>query len=100
MVSCKQWRKPSSSCVDDGAIRAAEVDAGFRGGRSTWDIVAAMQEDEASISTTSGLAALQKNEELLDLAQEAGHLGLFEWLVQAGTLRLSPNFLLLYGLLR
>src|ERR1700676_593465 len=57
-----------------------------------------MQEDEASISTTSGLAALQKHEELLDLAQEAGHLGLFEWLVQAGTLRLSPNFLLLYGL--
>jgi PAS domain S-box-containing protein len=60
--------------------------------------MAAMQEDEASISTTSGLAALRKNEELLDLAQEAGHLGLFEWLVQAGTLRLSPNFLLLYGL--
>jgi PAS domain S-box-containing protein len=58
-----------------------------------------MQEDEADASTTSGLAAsLQENQELLDLAQEAGHLGLFEWLVQAGTVRLSPKFLLLYGL--
>jgi PAS domain S-box-containing protein len=58
-----------------------------------------MQEDEANVSTTSGLAAaLQGNQELLELAQEAGHLGLFEWLVQAGTLRLSPKFLLLYGL--
>jgi PAS domain S-box-containing protein len=34
----------------------------------------------------------------LDLAQEAGNLGLFEWLVQAGTVRLSPKFLSLYGL--
>jgi PAS domain S-box-containing protein len=61
--------------------------------------MAAMQEDEAYASTTSGLAAaLQENQDLLDLAQEAGHLGLFEWLVPAGTLRLSPKFLLLYGL--
>jgi PAS domain S-box-containing protein len=62
------------------------------------DIMAAMQEDQADASTTSGLAATQENQELLDLAQEAGNLGLFEWLVQAGTLRLSPKFLLLYGL--
>jgi signal transduction histidine kinase/CheY-like chemotaxis protein len=36
--------------------------------------------------------------ELLDLAQEAGSLGLFEWQVQEGTLRLSLKFLSLYGL--
>jgi PAS domain S-box-containing protein len=57
-----------------------------------------MQEERAN-PTISGLAAaLQENQELLDLAQEAGHLGLFEWLVQAGTLRLSPKSLSLYGL--
>jgi PAS domain S-box-containing protein len=43
-------------------------------------------------------AAHQNDHELLDLAQEAGNLGLFEWLVQAGTVRLSPKFLSLYGL--
>src|SRR6202790_2641668 len=58
-----------------------------------------MQEDEANASTTGGLAAAHQNDqELLDLAQEAGNLGLFEWLVQAGTVRLSPKFLSLYGL--
>jgi signal transduction histidine kinase len=41
---------------------------------------------------------LQESQELLDLAQEAGRLGLFEWQVQEGTLRLSPRFLDLYGL--
>jgi PAS domain S-box-containing protein len=41
---------------------------------------------------------LQQTEDLLDLAQEAGQLGLFEWRVAAGTLHLSPKFLSLYGL--
>jgi PAS domain S-box-containing protein len=41
---------------------------------------------------------LQENEELLALAQEAGGLGIFEWHVQARTVRLSPKFLELYGL--
>jgi hypothetical protein len=38
------------------------------------------------------------SQDLLDLAQEAGQLGLFEWNVSAGTLRLSSMFLSLYGL--
>ena len=38
------------------------------------------------------------SEELLELAQEAGRLGIFEWHVESGDLRLSPNFLALYGL--
>jgi signal transduction histidine kinase len=37
-------------------------------------------------------------EELLNLAQEAGQLGLFEWQVQTGVVRLSPKLLSLYGL--
>jgi PAS domain S-box-containing protein len=39
-----------------------------------------------------------ENEELLELAQEAGRLGLFEWRVPDGTVSLSPKFLSLYGL--
>ena len=35
--------------------------------------------------------------ELLQLAQEAGRLGVFEWHVQTGALHLSPQFLSLYG---
>ena len=42
--------------------------------------------------------ASPESDELLELAQEAGRLGLFEWQVQAGTVRLSPKFLALYGL--
>jgi PAS domain S-box-containing protein len=58
-----------------------------------------MQQEKTTASTPGGLAgALPDSQELLELAQEAGHLGLFEWLVQARTLRLSPNFLSLYGL--
>ena len=38
------------------------------------------------------------SEELLHLAQEAGRLGIFEWHVESGDVRLSPNFLALYGL--
>jgi PAS domain S-box-containing protein len=58
-----------------------------------------MQQEKTTASTPGGLAgALPDAQELLELAQEAGHLGLLEWLVQTGTLRLSPNFLSLYGL--
>jgi PAS domain S-box-containing protein len=41
---------------------------------------------------------MDESEELLALAQEAGRLGVFEWNVPAGTLRVSANFLSLYGL--
>jgi PAS domain S-box-containing protein len=41
---------------------------------------------------------LRESEDLLALAQEAGRLGIFEWQVQAGTVRVSPKFLALYGL--
>jgi signal transduction histidine kinase len=37
--------------------------------------------------------------ELLELAQEAGRVGIFEWQVRSGRMRLSPRFLSLYGLL-
>ncbi len=57
-----------------------------------------MHENEANAPRASDWVAAQDNQELLALAQEAGNLGLYEWLVRAGTLRLSPKFLLLYGL--
>jgi len=41
---------------------------------------------------------MQECEELLALAEEAGDLGVFEWHVPAGTLRLSSRFRSLYGL--
>ena len=41
---------------------------------------------------------LRETEELLNLAQEAGRLGIFEWAVQSGTVRLSPKFVSIYGL--
>ena len=37
-------------------------------------------------------------EELLALAQEAGGLGIFEWQVQTGLMRLSPKLQALYGM--
>jgi PAS domain S-box-containing protein len=40
----------------------------------------------------------RENDDLLGLAEEAGRLGIFEWQVPAGTVRLSPKFLWLYGL--
>jgi PAS domain S-box-containing protein len=40
----------------------------------------------------------QDSTELLSLAQEAGNLGLFEWRVHIGAVRLSPKLLSLYGL--
>src|SRR5829696_1587426 len=42
--------------------------------------------------------ASSESEELLALAEEAGRVGIFEWQVKAGTVRLSPRFLSLYGL--
>jgi GAF domain-containing protein len=36
--------------------------------------------------------------DLLELAQEAGQVGIFEWSVPDGRVRLSPKFLSLYGL--
>ena len=38
------------------------------------------------------------SEELLALAQEAGRVGIFEWHVQLGTMLLSRQFLVIYGL--
>ncbi len=37
-------------------------------------------------------------DELLELAQEAGKIGLFEWNVEIGSVHLSPRFLSMYGL--
>jgi hypothetical protein len=42
--------------------------------------------------------AISANEELLNLAQEAGRMGIFEWQVPSGLIRLSPKFLSIYGL--
>jgi PAS domain S-box-containing protein len=47
---------------------------------------------------SKGAALVQDSAELLNLAQEAGRLGLFEWRVQIGKVRLSPKLLSLYGL--
>jgi len=41
---------------------------------------------------------LREADELFVLAQEAGRVGIFEWQVQTGVVRLSPKFLSLYGL--
>jgi signal transduction histidine kinase len=45
-----------------------------------------------------GPVLVQDVAELLNLAQEAGQLGLFEWRVQIGTVRLSPKLNSLYGM--
>ena len=44
-----------------------------------------------------GAMLVQDAAELLNLAQEAGQLGLFEWRVRIGTVRLSPKLMSLYG---
>ena len=49
-------------------------------------------------SQICGAALLRDREDLLDLAQEAGRLGIFEWHVATGVVNLSANFLALYGL--
>jgi signal transduction histidine kinase/CheY-like chemotaxis protein len=43
-------------------------------------------------------ALLREREDLLALAEEAGQLGVFEWQVTSGLMRLSPKFLSLYGI--
>ena len=45
-------------------------------------------------------ARLRETEELLEYAQEAGRLGIFEWHIPSGAVHLSPRFLSLYGLTR
>src|SRR3984893_5887799 len=47
---------------------------------------------------TSALPQRRKSEELLELVQEAGRVGLFEWNVQDGSVHLSPSFLSIYRL--
>ena len=47
---------------------------------------------------TSTLPQRRKSEEMLELVQEAGRVGLFEWNVQDGSILLSPSFLSIYGL--
>ena len=54
--------------------------------------------DGTSSAAIGAVGTPQDSQDLLDLAQEAGQLGLFEWYVPAGTLLLSPIFLSLYGL--
>jgi signal transduction histidine kinase len=49
------------------------------------------------LSHRQSAALVQDSAELLTLAQEAGQLGLFEWRVQIGTIRLSPKLMSLYG---
>jgi PAS domain S-box-containing protein len=41
---------------------------------------------------------IEQRQELLDLAQEAGNLGIFEWQIPEASLRLSSKLLSLYGL--
>jgi hypothetical protein len=61
--------------------------------------VSVKKRDDDRVSEPNGSpTVIQETAELLDLAQEAGQLGLFEWQVAAGTLHLSPKFLSLYGL--
>jgi len=47
---------------------------------------------------TPALPQRRKSEEMLELVQEAGRVGLFEWNVQDGSILLSPSFLSIYGL--
>ena len=47
---------------------------------------------------TPALPQRRKSEELLELVQEVGRVGLFEWNVQDGSVHLSPSFLSIYGL--
>jgi PAS domain S-box-containing protein len=53
---------------------------------------------DQAVRVESAAAVVQDRQDLLDLAQEAGNLGLFEWHVPTGTLHLSRKFLSLYGL--
>jgi PAS domain S-box-containing protein len=53
---------------------------------------------EREFQPESAAITVQEGQDLLDLAQEAGNLGLFEWHVPSGTLHLSQKFLSLYGI--
>jgi PAS domain S-box-containing protein len=44
------------------------------------------------------VSRLRETTELLDLAQEAGRVGVFEWQVPTGKMHVSPKFLSLYGM--
>ncbi len=43
-------------------------------------------------------AELKKNQERLQIAQQAGKIGTFEWNVQTGEVAFTPEFEALYGL--
>jgi signal transduction histidine kinase len=44
------------------------------------------------------IGSLPEHQELLTLAQQAGGFGIFEWQVQTGVVRMSPELLALYGM--
>jgi diguanylate cyclase (GGDEF)-like protein/PAS domain S-box-containing protein len=50
------------------------------------------------VTKAPSIQAHTKTEELLSLAQEAGHFGVSDREVQTGKLHLSPNFISIYGL--
>ena len=50
------------------------------------------------VTRLQAAALIPDSAEVLDLAQEAGQLGLFEWQVQTGLIRLSTKLMQLYGL--
>jgi PAS domain S-box-containing protein len=57
-------------------------------------------DDASPIDGNAGLHGIdsRENEDLLELAQQAGRLGIFEWQVAANEVRLSPKLMSLYGL--
>jgi PAS domain S-box-containing protein len=57
-------------------------------------------DDAAPGDGNAGLHGIKarESEDLLELAQQAGRLGIFEWQVAANEVRLSPKLMSLYGL--
>jgi diguanylate cyclase (GGDEF)-like protein/PAS domain S-box-containing protein len=51
-----------------------------------------------TVTNAPSIQGHTENEELLSLVQQAGHFGISDWQVQSGKLRLSPNFVSIYGL--
>src|SRR3984893_2445233 len=96
-ANCRRWPKQSAFSADNGITRAAEVCSKRTLVYGVRVSVKPMDGDRPAEPNGSP-TVLQQTEDLLDLAQEAGQLGLFEWRVAAGTLHLSPKFLSLYGL--
>jgi PAS domain S-box-containing protein len=82
-------------------MSAADIAAAFAA-RSrdayTGDIAVTEGRREREFQVESAATTVQDRQDLLDLAQEAGNLGLFEWDVPSGTLHLSRKFLSLYGI--